>query len=242
MYTNLAGYFDEMFPVGDLQLRFINEELQRIQGRDILDASCGSGGYTLALSQAGYLVTGIDMDPGKIAYAREKAYQHDAGVHFRIEDLRCINEEDRRFSAVLCLGNSLTHLLTDEDIEKALMEVYRVLIPGGIFILQMINYDHVLRYKPAALPVLELVESGTTFSRTYGYREDGLIDFTTCLRIQQGDISNDYGGTIPLRPIAYSELQAWLAKIGFSKPTFYGGFDRSAYSEESMHTVLTAFK
>jgi glycine/sarcosine N-methyltransferase len=240
MYTNLACYFDAIFPVGDMQLGFIKGAMPEINGQTVLDAACGSGGYAIALARDGYRVTGIDLDPGMIAYAREKAYELEIDVKFRIEDLRYITEEDGKFSAIICIGNSLPHLLLDEDIQKALAELRRVLKAGGTLILQTVNYDWILRDRPDSLPQIRNNELGITFTRNYTYREDGLIDFRTCLTVKSGETKQDYGGTIKLRPLTRNDLTQWLQKSGFHSLEFYGGFDRSPHMVQSFHTVVTA--
>lgn len=242
MFTNLAGYFDAMFPVGEMQMRLIREALQSATGRRVLDAACGSGGCSLALSREGYTVTGIDPDPGMIAYAKEKAYQTGADVTFRLEDVCRIKERDEEFSAIVCLGNALPQLLTDEDIQQAVCELYRVLTKGGILILENVNYDWVLKARPQHLPILGDIAAGVSYSRAYAYREDGLIDFTTCLTILDGEEKREYGGKITLRPLKRDELTMWLANCGFKEVNIFGGFDKQPFSEDSLYTVILARK
>lgn len=242
MYTNLAGYFDAIFPVGKSQMSFIREALQMINGQRILDAACGSGGYSLALAQEGYTVTGIDLDPGMIAYAKDKAYQKGINVTFRVEDLRHISESDAEFSAILCLGNSLPHVLSDEDIRQALCELHRVLSKDGIFILQNVNYDWVLKDRPQQLPLIEQPAEGVSFARAYTYRADGFIDFTTCLTVADGLQKQEYGGTIPLRPLKRDDLTKWLSNCGFKQLAIYGGFDKRPFADDTFHTVILARK
>lgn len=242
MYTNLAGYFDAIFPVGEVQMRLIREALQFVNGRKILDAACGSGGYSLALAREGYTVTGIDLDPGMIAYAKDKAYRTGVNVTFRIEDMRHISESNAEFSVALCLGNSLPHMLSDEDIQQALCELHRVLSTDGILILQNVNYDWVLKARPQQLPLIEQSDAGISFSRTYSYRDDGLIDFTTCLTILDGTEKKEYGGTIALRPLTREDLTMWLGNCGFKEFNSYGGFDKRPFSEDTFHTVILAKK
>jgi SAM-dependent methyltransferase len=47
------------------------------------------------------------------------------------------------FDAVLCLGNSLPHLLTDAALAEALADFATVLRPGGLLIVQNRNFDRV---------------------------------------------------------------------------------------------------
>jgi glycine/sarcosine N-methyltransferase len=242
MYTNLAGYFDAVSPVGDAQLRFLKAALVSADNRRILDAACGSGGYALNLCQAGYDMLGIDLDPGMIAYAKEKAYKSGISMTFRIEDIRCVAETDETFAVVLCLGNALPHLLSDEDICLALSELYRILVPGGILILQTENYDHILQERPAQLPTLEQPDPFVAYKRFYKFRKDGLVDFTTCLTVKDDKGVHEYGGTIPLRPLTCGEITEWLQKIGFSNLICYGGFDSCPYTTDAPYTIVVAKK
>ena len=53
------------------------------------------------------------------------------------------------FNALLCLGNSLPHLLSPGALQEALLDFSRVIVPGGLLILQNCNFDAVMRSSPA---------------------------------------------------------------------------------------------
>lgn len=48
------------------------------------------------------------------------------------------------YDAVICLGNSFTHLFDEKDRRKTLAEFYSALKPKEIFILDQRNYDAIL--------------------------------------------------------------------------------------------------
>jgi SAM-dependent methyltransferase len=242
MYTNLAGYFDAISPVGDAKIRFLKAVLMAADARRILDAACGSGGYALNLCQAGFDILGIDLDPGMIAYSKEKAYRLGISMTFRIEDIRCVSEIDGSFDVVLYLGDALPHLLSDEDICLALSELYRVLAPGGMLVLQTDNYDRVLRERPAKFPTIEQQDPFIAYSRAYNYREDGLVDYTMCLTVKDEKGVHNYGGTIPLRPLTCREINAWLQKTGFKNIACYGNFDHNPHTADAPYTIIIAEK
>lgn len=50
-----------------------------------------------------------------------------------------------RFDAVVCLGNSFSHLFADADRRAALEQFRAVLNPGGVLVLDHRNYDGILR-------------------------------------------------------------------------------------------------
>ena len=60
-------------------------------------------------------------------------------------DWRWLNRDVHgKFDAVICLGNSFTHLFDEGDRRRALAEFYAVLKHDGILILDQRNYDLIL--------------------------------------------------------------------------------------------------
>ena len=81
----------------------------------MLDCACGTGWHAIALAQRGYRVAGSDISAAMIARARENAAREGVTIPFAVagfQELRAMFRE--RFDAVLCLGNSLPHVLTDD--------------------------------------------------------------------------------------------------------------------------------
>jgi 2-polyprenyl-6-hydroxyphenyl methylase/3-demethylubiquinone-9 3-methyltransferase len=97
-------------------------------GAPVLDAGCGSGQFLLFLSGLGYIVTGVDLSPAAISKARAVV----PGVRLEVASLeRGLPFASRTFAAVWCT-EVLEHLF---DIHAALVEMNRVLIPGGLLVL-----------------------------------------------------------------------------------------------------------
>ena len=97
-------------------------------GAPVLDAGCGSGEFLLFLSRLGYEVTGIDLSPEAISKSRATA----PGVRLEVASLeRGLPFASGVFAAVWCT-EVLEHLF---DIHAALVELNRVLIPGGLLVL-----------------------------------------------------------------------------------------------------------
>ena len=92
-----------------------------IKGKKVLDVGCGTGNFVRKLDALGYDVIGIEPDRAMRAKAIEKGLRCIEG---RAED---IPFPDGSFDAVL----SVTSLEFFEDKEKAVLEMIRVLKPGG---------------------------------------------------------------------------------------------------------------
>src|SRR4029079_9625175 len=56
------------------------------------------------------------------------------------------------FDLITCLGDTTSHLTARHDVKKTFEEAYKCLNPGGLFVLQTRNYDHILRNHMRFLP------------------------------------------------------------------------------------------
>ena len=98
---------------------------------DVLDIACGSGGPSLALvERTGCRLTGIDVEPGAIAYAQAQAAVRGlaSGVTFAAHDCGGrLPFADGAFDAVLCV-DAINHF---DDRFAVLSEWSRLLRRGG---------------------------------------------------------------------------------------------------------------
>ena len=123
---------------------FIN--LMKERGvRQVLDVSTGTGFHSIRLLKAGFDVTSADGSPEMLAQAFENGRK--AGVIMQPihADWRGLSRDiHSKYDAVICLGNSLTHLFSEQDRRKALAEFYAALRHDGVLILDQRNYDGIL--------------------------------------------------------------------------------------------------
>jgi glycine/sarcosine N-methyltransferase len=235
-YDALAPMFDVMT---DWEARlagegpFLREILREAGVLRVLDAACGSGGHALALARWGYDVSGADASPVMIGLAQQKADQAGLAVPFVVSDLAALGgatAKGRPADAVLCLGNSLPHLLTQGHLVAALRGMAGVLRPGGLFITQNLNYDlrwvRQPRWFAAQGGVLDgrevLVWRFADYDQTAGQ-----IAFHIALfRKREGaEALGDWDvqvHTTPQRPLFYADLLSALAEAGFAGVRAYG--------------------
>ena len=116
----------------------IARALGRISGGEVLDVGTGRGDLidSLFAFLGGFTsFTGVDVDPGKLEKAREKL--EGRPVRLLEMDGGRMDFSDGSFDTV-CISNSLHHL---ERVDVVLAEMYRVLRPGGTFIVQEMFSD-----------------------------------------------------------------------------------------------------
>lgn len=242
-YEQISKYYDCIFPAGREQLDFILQTAGPAPRR-ILDVACGSGGYTVKLAQAGYDVTGMDLDAAMIRMAADKVKEQ--GVSAAVIECNMLDIEqcfDRPFDCIFCIGNSIVHLGSQEDIGNSLRQMYSRLERGGALVLQIINYDRILKHNISHLPTLRDDTVGLEFVRRYDYEKaQGIVNFRTVLTVGTGDSREVYENSIELLPVLSGDLRRLLENAGFNDMEFFGDFRGTAYDEEAFLLVARAVK
>lgn len=118
-----------------------------------LDLACGPGFQSLALAELGFEVLSIDTSAALLEELRERA----AGK--RVTALQLDMREASVYAArgpfevAVCMGDSLTHLSSFEEVSALLKSVHACLEPGGKLVLSFRDLSHELKGIDRALPV-----------------------------------------------------------------------------------------
>jgi SAM-dependent methyltransferase len=215
------------------------ERLFREHGvRRVLDAACGTGQHAMGLAWRGYQVVGTDLSASMVARARENALAGGVDVSFAVAGfgeltrLRSIASlaVEKGFEALLCLGNSLPHLLTQAAVADALADFAAVLRPGGVLVIQNRNFDRVWSERERFMgPQSYRGQDGEwLFVRFYDFH-DATVTFNMLrLRRTEDGWAQDVQST-ELRPVFRDGLKAALGATGFAEVAFFGGYDGSAF-------------
>jgi ubiquinone/menaquinone biosynthesis C-methylase UbiE len=107
-----------------------------VEGRVMLELACGTGTVALAMAEAGWRVYGVDGSAAMLAQARAKAAAHAAPPLWSQQDMRHFILPEHVHLAT-CLYDSLNYMLTSDDLLTVFQAVFRVLVPGGIFLFDM---------------------------------------------------------------------------------------------------------
>jgi SAM-dependent methyltransferase len=111
----------------------------------VLDVAAGTGFHSVRLIEAGFEVTSADGSAEMLSVAFRNARERGLVLRTVQADWRWLNRDIHdKYDAVICLGNSFTHLHSEKDRRKALAEFYAALRHDGILILDQRNYDMIL--------------------------------------------------------------------------------------------------
>lgn len=102
-----------------------------VAGKSVLDMGCGDGVLSYRITRAGGIVSGIDLCEYAIEYAKKQAILRRVHIDFSIQDVCATKFPDGTFDAVV--SNEVIEHLSEPG--KMLLEIKRVLRPGGIAVL-----------------------------------------------------------------------------------------------------------
>ncbi|SHK12037.1 class I SAM-dependent methyltransferase [Paramaledivibacter caminithermalis] len=236
-YEELSKYYDIVFPLGKLKLEFMIKSFK--DKKKILDLAAGTGNYSISLSKLGYNVIAVDLDGEMIKKIETKNRKEKTNVIAFKLDMKDIDRlKDYKFDGIICIGNSLVHLDSAKEIKDVLGKMYSLLNQNGVVILQIVNYDRILRYDIKELPPIDRLEYGVRFIRNYKLEGDKIL-FKTKLIINN---NRTYDNCIKLYPLQSQALVNMLKEVGFKDIKLYGGFDEKEYTLDSFPLVVKAFR
>ena len=137
MFSKSAQYYDDIYGSADkdysAETNKIHKFIQKHKhtaGNTLLDVACGTGVHAGALSKY-YKVEGLDLDANMLKVAKKKH------LKIRFHQGNMINFDlDRQFDIVTCLFSSIGYVKTKTNLHKAVKNMTKHLLPGGVLIVE----------------------------------------------------------------------------------------------------------
>jgi glycine/sarcosine N-methyltransferase len=251
MYDSFSSNYDRFvnWPARlSIELPFIQQQLQLVSSTQngdvsVLDAACGTGMHAIALAKLGFKAVGADLSTGMIQKARLNAQAEGLAVRFEAVGFGTLAGVfgEYAFDAVLCLGNSLPHLISMSDLSAALVDFAACLKPGGLLLIQNRNFDAVLSRRERWMEPQSHREEGQEwiFLRFYDFLPAGLLSFNI-LTLQREDQSTWTQSLVEslLYPLREVELSQALAAAGFRDITSYGNLAGAPFDPETSGNLV----
>ena len=98
-----------------------------------LDLGCGSGTNVITLAKHGWKATGVDFAYRAIAVAKRKIRQEKVEVQLVAGDVTDLTMLRNPFDFILDIG--CFHLLENENIQKYVKNILRLIKPGGTYLM-----------------------------------------------------------------------------------------------------------
>ena len=217
---------------------FFIDVLKRHDCHTVIDAACGTGFHSVQLLRAGFDVASVDGSPQMLAKAFENARKRGHILKTVHSDWRWMTRDMvGRYDAIICLGNSFTHIFNEHDRRRTLAEFYSMLKHDGILILDQRNYDALLEGK--SKPGHKYYYCGEGVSAAPEHIDEGLARF----RYEFSDDGSVYH--LNMFPLRKNYVHDLMHQVGFQSVTTYGDF-QSSYREEDpdffIHVAEKAYR
>lgn len=249
-FERIGDIYDLMIP---WESRLAREEpfFRKIMGNEpagkkILDAACGTGRHALMFRNFGHEVWGSDISLSSISVARKIAEEKKSDVFFINADLLNPGSDfsENMFDFVTILGNSVEQFVSDEDIHKLFSFVRSILISGGLFIFQILNFeassvanDRFPAFRSANFDGKEII-----FQKVFDVSNDKVI-LNLLIYKKEGGIWERIHESSELRPWKEEEISRHLKESGFIIKNLYGNYSFSKFSRfESRDLIVIAEK
>ena len=232
-YSDFAGHYEKIFPFRKGVLTFLDERLPA--GGRVLDIGCGTGRYCSALDATGRRSLGIDLDPGMIGEAERL---HPEG-EFRLMGMDDVSHlPSSSFSGVFCIGNVLPHLPAP-SLRDFLVDIARILEPGGVWIVQTVNFDRLLDRGVFEFPDMVMKKERLIFARSYRDISQDHLEFHTRLAGPRGTI---FTGVVSLHPRLSGDYTALHRGLGFSPSEHFADYTGRGFDPAGSAGSVFVFK
>jgi len=213
---------------------FFVDHLKQRGAHKVLDVATGTGFHSVRLMNAGFDVVSADGSAQMLFKAFENGKRYGQVLRTVQADWRWLNRDIHgKFDAVVCLGNSFTHLFNENDRRKALAEFYAVLRHDGVLILDQRNYD-------------AIVDRGYSSKHIYYYCGENVSVQPT--HVDEGLARFEYGFPdgakfhLNMFPLRKTYTQRLLREVGFQRVDTYGDFQETYRDHEPDFFIHVAEK
>jgi len=204
----------------------------------LLDLCCGTGRHSIILSENGLKVVGMDLSRNLLRIAKQR--MEAAGVEFPLVrgEMRQFPFRGNVFSSVISMFTSFGYLPSEAEDIKSFREISRTLTKGGVFLLDVANFEHIKRNFRARdwaefEPYYMLEERSLSLKNPKLTSNWTLIRKRTC---QSESILHK------VRLYTLGRLRKMLKKSRLVVRRLYGGYDKQRFSPKASRMIVIAQK
>jgi SAM-dependent methyltransferase len=209
VYTWMAGGTESAFDAGKAEIDDLH--LQLPAGALVADLGAGFGMHAIPLARAGMRVFAIDSSTELLTELDRRA--KGLPVETVADDLLSFRSHlKEKAAAVICLGDTLTHLPEHTHVDFLVQEAHEALRPGGQFALSFRDYSVPLKDEARFIPVRS--DERRILTCFLEYEEDTVV-VHDILHERAGDAWQTRVGSYRKLRLAPERVVASLETIGF---------------------------
>jgi SAM-dependent methyltransferase len=204
-------------------------------GIAVADVPCGAGRHSLAFAQKGAHVVGVDLSSIMLERAAEVAESSPVRPLYVRGDMRHIPLASE-YDVVANIFSSLGYFETEADNHGAFAELVRILAPGGILILDVINPKY-LQSHFIAQTHRETRDGEMIERRELDMKRKRVVKH---IEIQHGNVIRKIRESVQL--YEQPDLERLAEENGLLPLDFWGDYDASLFTSQSPRLIMLAKK
>jgi glycine/sarcosine N-methyltransferase len=243
LYDTLGSQYDEMISWEaryNREASFFRDLFAKVGVHRVMDAACGTGMHARWFAEWGLDVVAADPSPAMM----EASAHNTAGLSVELlqagfGELRGAAQGE--FDAVVCLGNSLPHVLSDEELHASVADFRALLRPGGVLVIHNNNYDTILDVRVRFMPLAarRTPAGQKLFLRFFDFPPNADPLTFNVLVLTEDETGWSMTASSALhRPLRQRKVEALLAREGFSNLAFYGAFTGEPFDEVTSDNLI----
>ncbi|MEA2025846.1 MAG: class I SAM-dependent methyltransferase [Chloroflexota bacterium] len=148
-------------------------------GKRVIDLGCGPGLYANRLARTGTQVTGVDISPRSIEYAREQADRDGLDIDYRLGDYLTLDIEPGYDLVTMIMCDYCA--FSPEQRAKLLERVGQLLAPGGAFLFDVYSlayfetWEEMAAYGAGMMDGFWSAEPYFGFQNTFKYEDEKVV-------------------------------------------------------------------
>jgi 2-polyprenyl-3-methyl-5-hydroxy-6-metoxy-1,4-benzoquinol methylase len=216
-YDNHLGNFYSWM-IGDFDLNeermrdfFASHGIASQNNETALDLGCGNGIQSVALAKLGFDVKAVDFNEQLL----EELTSHKKNYSIEVinsEIINYLNSANKKFSLIVCMGDTLMHLESKEWIKRFIELCYENLEQGGKFVLSFRDYSNELKGDARFIPVKSDENKILTCFLEYG---EEVVRVTDILNEKTGDNWHQRISSYNKVRITPDEIESYLKQGAF---------------------------
>ena len=201
----------------------------------VADVPCGAGRHSLAFAERGARVVGMDLSTIMLGRAEEQAEGLKTRPLFVRGDLRRLPMTSG-FQVVVNIFTSIGYFATEFENRAAFSELARIIGPGGILVLDVINPAY-LRANFVADTQRRTADGSVSERREL---EAGNVRVHKHIVIRHGKVEREIRESVRL--YTQDDLSELAEDNGLHTVEFWGDYDGQPFAQDSPRLILFARK
>ena len=196
---------------------------------EILDLACGKGRHSKYLNELGFKVTGVDLSPKSIAFAKQF---ENTNLVFEEHDMSI--SYPKKFDAVFNLFTSFGYFENEKDNLRTIKAIKSELKPNGFAVIDFLNAEFVKS---------NLVPSETKTVNGIDFNIERIIENGYIIKKIHFNVDNkDYRFEERVRALTLSEFKNFFNEANANLLYCFGDYQLNEFDVESSERLILIFK